>query len=92
MRKSSLLCSVGRQKALRVTRSWSSCSKLRVRVGGVSWGKVSLDDDARVRGQRVTDEDAEVDGFAEGVVALDESAQGPACQRDPGEVFRVDVT
>ena len=39
----------------------------------------------------MTDEDAEVDGFAEGVVALDESVQGPACQRNPGEVFGVDI-
>ena len=39
----------------------------------------------------MTDEDAEVDGFAEGVVVLDESLQGPAGQRDSGEVFGVDV-
>ena len=65
---------------------------LKVEVEG--WGRVLGRGSVWMRdweARRGTDEDAEVDGAAEGVVALDESVQGPACQRDPGEVFGVDV-
>ena len=63
---------------------------MRSRVGGGSWVEGQFGCEIGRPGGG-TDQDAEVDGAAEGVVALDESVQGPACQRDPGQVFGVDV-
>jgi hypothetical protein len=80
--------SSGEQSFLRLTMSWSSCSKLRSLVGGSSWtGQLGALEGEMAKTYPVT----QVDGPAEGIVVLDKVVEGTAGPGYLGEVLRVDI-